>query len=53
MGAVLTDNGFYSEAAGQKIEQTADGVPTGTTVYAALDKTSLHRLGAGSKLALA
>lgn len=43
MRAVLADNGFYSEAAVQKIEQTAEGVATGTTVYAALDKISHHR----------
>ncbi len=41
--AVLADNGFYSEAAVQKIEQTIDGTATGTTVYAALDKTAHHR----------
>lgn len=43
VGAVLTDNGFYSEAAVQQVEQTAEGDATGTTVYAALDKTSHHR----------
>lgn len=43
VGTVLADNGFYSEAAVQKIEQTAAGAATGTTVYAALDKTSHHR----------
>jgi transposase len=43
VGAVLADNGFYSEAAVQKVEQTAAGAATGTTVYAALDKTSHHR----------
>jgi transposase len=41
--AVLTDNGFYSEAAVQKIEQTSAGAASGTTVYAPLDKTSHHR----------
>jgi transposase len=41
--AVLVDHGFYSEAAVQQTEQTADGGPSGTTVYAALDKTSHHR----------
>ena len=41
--AVLADNGFYSEAAVQKIEQTVDGAATGTTVYAALAKTAHHR----------
>jgi hypothetical protein len=43
VSTVLADNGFYSEAAVQKIEQTAAGEATGTTVYAALDKTSHHR----------
>jgi transposase len=43
VGAVLTDNGFYSEKAVQQIEQTATGEPTGTIVYAPLDKTSHHR----------
>jgi transposase len=41
--AVLTDSGFYSEAAVQKIEQTPAGTPSGTTVYAPLAKTSHHR----------
>ena len=41
--AVLADNGFYSEAAVRKIEQTVAGEVSGTTVYAALDKTSHHR----------
>src|ERR1017187_462317 len=41
--AVLTDNGFYSEKAVQQIEQTVTGEPTGTIVYAPLDKTSHHR----------
>lgn len=43
VAAVLADNGFYSAAAVQKVEQTAAGAATGTTVYAALDKTSHHR----------
>ncbi len=41
--AVLTDSGFYSEAAVQAIEQTPAGTSTGTTLYAALEKTSHHR----------
>jgi len=41
--AVLVDNGFYSEAAVEQGEQTELGQPTGTTVYAALEKTSHHR----------
>ncbi|MBI4625870.1 MAG: transposase [Verrucomicrobia bacterium] len=40
---VLVDSGFYSEQAVQKIEQTAAGIPTGTRVYAAVEKTSHHR----------
>jgi len=41
--AVLTDSGFFSEAAVKQIEQTPEGTPSGTTVYAPLDKTSHHR----------
>jgi transposase len=40
---VLTDSGFYSEAAVQRVEQTTEGQPTGTTVYAALEKKEHHR----------
>lgn len=40
---VLVDSGFYSEQAVQKIEQTETGTPTGTIVYAAVEKTSHHR----------
>ena len=36
-------SGFYGEEAVRKIEQTAVGAPTGTTVYAAMEKTSHHR----------
>jgi transposase len=43
IGAVLTDNGFYSEKAVQQIEQHATGEPTGTIVYAPLDKSRHHR----------
>ena len=43
VGAVLTDNGFYSEAAVVAVEQTAQGQPTGVTVYAAVEKTGHHR----------
>jgi hypothetical protein len=43
VAAVLTDSGFFSEAAVKQIEQTPEGTPTGTTVYAPLDKTSHHR----------
>src|ERR1039458_5721394 len=40
---VLTDSGFYSEAAVRAVEQTPAGQPTGTTVYAAMDKKEHHR----------
>ena len=43
VAAVLTDSGFFSEQAVKQIEQTPAGTPTGTTVYAPLDKTSHHR----------
>ena len=43
IGAVLTDSGFYSEAAVLVVEQTPAGQPTGTTVYAALEKKEHHR----------
>ena len=42
VAAVLTDSGFYSEAAVQAVEQNA-GQPTGTTVYAAMEKKEHHR----------
>jgi hypothetical protein len=43
VAAVLTDSGFYSEAAVQAVEQDAAGQPTGTTVYAAVEKKEHHR----------
>ena len=43
VAAVLADSGFYSEAAVQAVEQTSTGEPTGTTVYAALEKKDHHR----------
>ena len=43
VASVLVDNGFFSETAIQQVEQTPAGTPTGTTVYAPLDKTSHHR----------
>jgi transposase len=43
VAAVLTDSGFYSEAAVKQLEQAADGTPTGIMVYAALDRHSHHR----------
>jgi hypothetical protein len=41
VAAVLTDSGFYSEAAAKAVEQSAAGQPTGTTVYAAVEKKSI------------
>lgn len=43
ISALLTDSGFYSEAAVQAIEQNSDGTATGLTVYAAVEKTSHHK----------
>lgn len=43
VAGVLTDSGFYSEAAVRQVEQTRDGQPTGTIVYAALAKKDHHR----------
>jgi transposase len=43
VAAVLTDSGFYSEAAVQRVEQSVEGQPTGTMVYAALEKKEHHR----------
>jgi transposase len=43
VAAVLTDSGFYSEAAVKAVEQNAAGRPTGTTVYAAVEKKEHHR----------
>jgi len=41
--AVLVDSGFYSEAAVQAVEDKPEGVPTGVTVYAAVEKLSHHK----------
>ena len=43
VAAVLTDSGFYSEAAVQTVEGTGPGQPTGTIVYAAVEKKEHHR----------
>ena len=43
VAAVLADSGFYSQAAVAKVEQTKLGQPSGTTVYAALEKKGHHR----------
>jgi transposase len=41
--SVLTDSGFYSEEAVRAVEQIAADQPSGTTVYAALERKSHHR----------
>lgn len=43
VAVVLADSGFYSEAAVRQVEQTSEGQPTGTMVYAALEKKEHHR----------
>jgi transposase len=43
LAVALVDSGFFSAAAVQQIEQTAAGKATGTTVYAAVEKTRHHR----------
>jgi transposase len=43
VAVVLADSGFYSQAAVRAVEQTPAGQPTGTTVYAALEKKERHR----------
>jgi len=43
VAVVLADSGFYSEAAVRAVEQTPAGQPSGTTVYAALEKKAHHR----------
>lgn len=43
LSAVLVDSGFYSEQAVRTVEGAGSGAPTGTLVYAAVQKTSHHR----------
>jgi transposase len=43
LAVALVDSGFFSAATVQQIEQTAAGKATGTTVYAAVEKTGHHR----------
>ena len=43
VAVALVDSGFFSEAAVRHVEQNETGAPTGTTVYAAVDKTGHHR----------
>jgi len=43
IAAALVDSGFFSTAAVEQIEQTAAGHASGTTVYAAVEKTGHHR----------
>jgi hypothetical protein len=43
VAAVLVDSGFHSENAVHAVEHTASGAPSGTVVYAAVEKTGHHR----------
>jgi hypothetical protein len=43
LAAALVDSGFFSAQAVAQIERAADGTPTGTVVYAAVEKTGHHR----------
>jgi hypothetical protein len=43
VATVLADSGFYSEKAVRAVEQDAAGQPTGTTVYAAMERKDHHR----------
>lgn len=43
VAAALVDSGFFSEKAVQQIERAQEGAPTGTLVYAAVEKTGHHR----------
>jgi len=43
IAAVLTDSGFYSQEAVKSVEQDSLGQPTGTTVYAVLERKDHHR----------
>lgn len=43
VAAALVDSGFVSAAAVTQVEQRADGTPSGTVVYAPVEKTSHHR----------
>jgi transposase len=43
VAAALVDSGFFSENAVQQVERVEDGAPTGTLVYAAVEKTGHHR----------
>jgi len=43
LAAALVDSGFFSTQAVAQIERSADGTPTGTVVYAAVEKTGHHR----------
>ena len=43
VAAALVDSGFFSAAAVEQVERTASAAPTGTLVYAAVEKTGHHR----------
>jgi len=43
VASALVDSGFFSAQAVAQIERAVDGTPTGTVVYAAVEKTGHHR----------
>ena len=43
VAVALVDSGFFSEKAVRQVELNPAGAPTGTTVYAAVEKTGHHR----------
>ena len=43
VSGVLVDSGFFSAVAVSAVEAAADGTPSGTMVYAAVEKTGHHR----------
>jgi transposase len=43
VGAVLADSGYYSRESVEKIEKDQQNQPTGTVVYAAVEKSGHHR----------
>ena len=43
VSAVLVDSGYFSERAVRRVEGNPEGGPSGTKVYAAVEKTGHHR----------
>ena len=43
VATALVDSGFFSEKAVRQMEHTEAGAPTGTVIYAAVEKTGHHR----------